>query len=47
MRENFNKITTLCLPTEEAWRQATSEDNDLVYIKNILSSLEETPVDPK
>ena len=27
--------------------QATSEDNDLGNIKNILSRLEETPIEPK
>ena len=43
----INETTTLCIPTEEEWRHATSEDHDLVYIKRILSSLEETRIDPK
>ena len=43
----INKTTTLTLHTEEEWNQATSEDHDLGYIKRILSSLEETPIDPK
>ena len=43
----INKTTTLPPPTEEEWMQATSEDNDLGCIKRILSSLEETPIDPK
>ena len=29
----INKTTTLTLPTEEEWRQATSEDRALRYIK--------------
>ena len=44
---HINKTTILPLPTEEEWRQATSEDHDLGYIKKILSSLEEIPIDPK
>ena len=44
---NINKTTTLPLPTEEEWMQATSEDHDLGYIKRMLSSLEETPIDTK
>ena len=43
----INKTTTLRLPTEEEWRQATSYDNDLGYIRRILSSPEETPIEPK
>ena len=34
----INKTTALTLPTEEEWRQATSEDHDLRYIKRVLSS---------
>ena len=43
----IKKTTTLPLPTEEEWRQATSEDLDIGYIKSILSIPEETPTDPK
>ena len=43
----INKTTTLPLPTEEEWRQATSKGHDLGYIKRILSSPEETRIDPK
>ena len=32
-----NKTKTLPLPTEKEWRQATSEDHDIGYIKRILS----------
>ena len=44
---NINKTKTLPLPIEEEWRQATSEDHDLRYIKKTLFSPEETPIDPK
>ena len=44
---HINKTTTLTLPTEEEWRQAKSEDHDMGYIKSILSSTEETPIEPK
>ena len=43
----INETTTLPLPTEEEWRQATSEDHDLGYIKMILSCTEETPIETK
>ena len=43
----INKTTTVPLPNEEDWRQATSEDRDIGYIKRILSIPEETPIDPK
>ena len=43
----IKETTEICLPTEEQWRHATSEDHDLVYINNILSGPEETLVDPK
>ena len=43
----INETTTLILPTEEERRQNTSEDHDLGYIKRILSSPEETLIDPK
>ena len=43
----IKESTTLPLPTEVEWRQATSDDHDLGYIKNILSSPEETHIDPK
>ena len=43
----FNKTTTLCLPTEEEWRQAISEDLYLCYIKRISYGMEETHIDPK
>ena len=43
----MKKNTTLSLPTEERWRKATSQDHDLGYIKRILSSPEEKPIDPK
>ena len=32
-----NETTTQFIPTEEEWRQGTSEYHDLGYIKNILS----------
>ena len=35
----INKITIICLLTEEDWRQATPEDHDLKYIKRILSGM--------
>ena len=41
---HINEIKTLPLLTEEEWRQDTSEDCDLGYIKRILSSLDETPL---
>ena len=34
---HINKTTTLPLPTEEDWGQATSEDHYLGYIKSVLS----------
>ena len=43
----INKTTTLTLPNEEDWRQAISENHDIGYIKRILSSPEETLIDPK
>ena len=43
----INETTTISLPTEKEWRQATSEDHDLGYIKRILLSPEEIPIDPK
>ena len=43
----ISKNTTLPLPTEEEWRKAKAEDHDLGYIKSILSSPEETSIDPK
>ena len=33
----INETTTLCPPTDEEWRQATSEIYDIRYIKRILS----------
>ena len=44
---NINETTTIYLPIEEQWRQATAEENDLEYINNILSGPEETPVESK
>ena len=43
----INETTTLHLPPEEESRQATSEYHDLGYIKRILSSPEEKPIEPK
>ena len=43
----INENKTLCIPKEEDCRKATSEDNYLGYIKNILAGTEETPIDPK
>ena len=43
---NINETKTLCLPIEEEWRQATSEDHDLGFIKSILSVLEEAHIGP-
>ena len=34
---NINETKTLCLPIEEEWRQYTSEDHDIRYVKRILS----------
>ena len=42
----INKTTTPSLPTEEEWRQATSDDHDIGYINSILSSPMEIPIDP-
>ena len=44
---HMNDITPLPLPTEEEWRMDTSEDNNIGYIKRILSSPEVTHIDPK
>ena len=44
---HINKTTTLCIPTEEGWGQATADYHDLRYIDIILSVPEETPIDPK
>ena len=44
---HINETFKLPLPTEEEWMQATSYDHDLGYIKRILSSLEETHINPK
>ena len=43
----INKTTTLTLPNGEEGRQATSEYHYLGYIKMILSSPEDTPIEPK
>ena len=43
----INQATTLPLPTEGQWRQDTSEDHDFGYIKTILPSPEEKPIEPK
>ena len=43
----INETTTLPLPNKEDCKQDTSEDQDLGYIKRILSSPEETPIDTK
>ena len=45
--EQINETTKLCLTTDGECRQAKSEDNDIGYVQNILSILEETPVSPK
>ena len=37
---------TLCLPTEEECRHATSKYNELRYIERILYDPEETPIYP-
>ena len=37
---HINETTTLPIPTEEEYKQATSEDYDLIYNKSILSSPE-------
>ena len=42
-----NETTTLCIYTEEEWRQATPEDHDLGYNKNILSVTQETKIHTK
>ena len=44
---HINETTTLPIPTEEEEKQATPEDHDLVYIKMVLSSPEETHIDSK
>ena len=43
----INETTTVCISSDEYWRQASSEDHDNGYIKNILSVTEETLVEPK
>ena len=43
----INKTTTLPLPTEEEWRKDASYHPDIGYINIILSSLEETHIEPK
>ena len=43
----INKTTTLCLPTEAYWSQATAQGHDPKYIKIILSGPQETPINPK
>ena len=43
----INKTITLTIPTEEEWRQATSYDHDIGYIRSILSIPQETSIDPK
>ena len=43
----IKKTTRLTLSTEKQWKQAISEDHDLGYIKSILSSTQETTIDPK
>ena len=35
--DHINETATLCLPIEEEWRQYTSEDHDIRYVKRILS----------
>ena len=44
---HINKTITLTLPTEGECSQDTLEDHDLGYIKKILSSPEEKPIEPK
>ena len=44
---HINKTTTLTLPYGEEWRQATSEYRDTGCINRILSSPEDTPIEPK
>ena len=43
----INRTTTLTLSTGEERRRATSEDHDIRCIRRILSSPEETTIDPK
>ena len=40
--DQVKKITTLCLPTEEYLRKATTDDHGMKYINMILSGTEET-----
>ena len=42
----INKTKKPFLPTEEECSQATSEDHDIGYTKNVLSCMEETLVNP-
>ena len=44
---HINETTTLCLTKEKECSQATSYDNVLGYINNILSGPEEALVDTK
>ena len=43
----INDNTTLCLPTNEYFRQDASDDCDIGYIMNIIYNAEGTPVDFK
>ena len=44
---HINKTKTVCIPTEEEWRQATSDDYDIKYINYILPGMEGKPVGAK
>ena len=44
---HIRETTTLCIPTEEYLRQSTAYNHDLIYIKNVLSGTEDTPIEPK
>ena len=43
----INKVTTLYVPTEEEWIQATVYYYYLNYIKRILSDTQEEQIEPK
>ena len=43
----INETIKIFLPTAVEWRQATEESHYIIYIKIILSVMEETIVDPK
>ena len=37
LKVKTNEVTTLCIPTEEEWRQDTADYNDMKLNKRVLS----------